>query len=77
MKMKKTRLPLGVYVIIALLTLIICSQLETNTLYIVFAILVILTILTAIVTTYAKTYCKRHPKEMEEYKKQHPEKFED
>lgn len=77
MKMKKTKLPLGIYVIIALLTLIICSQLETNTLYIVFATLVILTILTAIVTTYAKSYCKRHPEAMEEYKKRHPEKFED
>ena len=72
-----TKLPLGIYVIIALLTLIICSQLETNTLYIVFAILVILTILTAIVTTYAKSYCKRHPEAMEEYRKKHPEKFED
>ena len=77
MKMKNTKLPLGIYVIIALLTLIICSQLETNTLYIVFAILVILTILTAIVTTYAKSYCKRHPEAMEEYRKKHPEKFED
>lgn len=77
MKMKKTRLPLGVYVIVFLTTLIICSQLERNALYIVFTVLLIITILTAIIGAWGKWYCKRHPKEMEEYKKQHPEKFED
>ena len=77
MKMKKTKLKLGIYVIIALLTLIIGSQLEINTLYIVFTVLVILAILTAIVTIYAKSYCKKHPEIMKEYKRKHPEKFED
>lgn len=77
MKMKKTRLPLGVYVIVFLTTLIICSQLERNALYIVFTVLLILSILTTLWHFWGKWYCKQHPEIMEEYKKQHPEKFED
>lgn len=42
---------------------------------IVITILITIGILYLILYLWAKVYCRQHPEQWEEYKKQHPEKF--